>query len=388
MLTPPRPFGPVPCLETSSFQDSLTWKLIDDTGIQARRGRPLSPEQPPRSPTTARERFFSPPSAPAMRRPLSPSSPPPAPRPHAKGRARLPSPAPSRCQTPPPRPKTSTDLVCRTPITGTLKAAPTTPPPLKKVYKCALTEALRSRSAQLVAEALGDDPMAAVLPLGGRAEPPVLTAVRTGCNPTILALLLQHHAEVDAISGDKIDQMTALSTIAQIATVEEAQPTPIPLPAWAPAQLQQAINCNFYSKMPPLVRMPGSHQIYDEKDLSEERCCEYASCLLTFGADPDRRDGTGKTPAEHAEANGRANLAFLIKNWEGKSVRYLQAHRKALERREQASICSCAPRGVDIVSGLICMPDVVFARICDMIAPKIGDWHENARQMGGESSNA
>uniref|UniRef100_A0A7S0B9F5 Uncharacterized protein n=1 Tax=Pyrodinium bahamense TaxID=73915 RepID=A0A7S0B9F5_9DINO len=269
-----------------------------------------------------------------------------------------------------PRPRTpSPDEGCRpggvqlTPPAAARRRVASPPRVLRSKW-CPLVGALHSDSVVALQGVLQVDPLAALSPACGGEEPLALAAVRSGCSPQILALLLQHGASVDATDGTKL---TALATVAQ---VEE-----VLLPALPPIGGDAATSAGGRAAMlKPCLRMPGSHRVFATKEASEERCCAYAAVLLSFGADPRWPDSTGVAAADRAERNGRPRLANLIRHWGGEQVRLVHNLRSRGGARcrpccRQGSAASPMPRGRRAC--LLSIPDVAFGRVCEMLAPGV-----------------
>lgn len=240
------------------------------------------------------------------------------------------------------------------------------PPRAPRCQKqCPLLDALCNGRTGAVEALLRVDPLAALMPTCSSWEPPVLAAVRSGCHPRTLALLLRHGASVDAIDDMK------LTALAMLPHAEEVFVPVLPGlcgEAAAPGGDK------------PLVRLPGSHRIFATPESGEERCCSYASTLLWFGADRHLRDEDGLTIAERAEANGQVRLSRLIQHWAGCQARLLRTMRQRICTKQ------CCHDPSRRVSCPVCVPDGVFDRICDMLAPgapRAADLRHPASSHGG-----
>mmetsp|Transcript_9138 Transcript_9138/g.17226 ORF Transcript_9138/g.17226 Transcript_9138/m.17226 type:complete len:282 (+) Transcript_9138:93-938(+) len=231
--------------------------------------------------------------------------------------------------------------------------------------QCPLLDALRNGRTGAVEALLRADPLAALMPTCSSWEPPVLAAVRSGCQPRTLALLLRHGASVDAVDDMK------LTALAMLPRAEEVF-VPV-LPSLCGEAVAPGVD-------KPLVRLPGSHRIFATPESCEERCCNYASTLLWFGADRHFRDEDGLTAAERAEAHGQVRLSGLIRHWAGCQARTLRTLRYRIRTRQ------CCHDPSRHVSCPVCMTDDVFERICDMLAPgapRVADLRHPASSHGG-----
>lgn len=225
-----------------------------------------------------------------------------------------------------------------------------------------LMNAIVTDRRELVEEELEKDPLAVAKPLAAGQEPLVLVAVKSGCSPELLALLLERGFAADAVGGSGL---TALGAISQVQPARAPDWSagaacarrplmlrPVPAPPQPPAQ--QAV----------LLCMPGSCRLFQPQLMSEERCIAYAQWLLAFGADPSVAGVKDPmTPAEHADANGRPRLAQLLRHWSGE-----QAAAVRLLRRTSGS-CACRSAARFTGSCLICISSPVCERICEMLAP-------------------
>jgi len=226
------------------------------------------------------------------------------------------------------------------------------PPKLDRSKWSPLVSALYNDSLASVQSILKADPLAAITPLSCNEEPLVLAAVRSGCSPHILALLLQSGTAVDATD---ILQLTALSCVAQVEEVHMP-----PMPSMSDAIIAPRLNV----KPKACLRMPGgAFRIFNAPEGCEERCCAYAYILLSYGANPRLHDPEGMEPADRAETGGHPRLANLIRHWGGEQVRLLR-----LLRSRTACPCQCSAQSRR--SCLLCFSDGACERVCEMLAPR------------------
>lgn len=191
--------------------------------------------------------------------------------------------------------------------------------------------ALQKNNVAEVKQVVETDPVAIYTPLcDSGCEPPVLGATRRGCTTPILALLCRSGASVDDVD---VHGCTALMTVASapstgadcnigLDSADSAFPKDMPELPWMPL-----LACE--------RRLP----------MTEERCCDRAACLLSFGANPMLRDRRGLTPADMAEECGRHRLAAVIKHWgDERSCKILRAHAaRAAARAEPSSSMEAPP---------------------------------------------
>lgn len=156
-------------------------------------------------------------------------------------------------------------------------------------------------------------------------------------DPDAMASLLEwlsgsHTLDADAFPYD--DWNLELSTPGSEQGPEEAHVAPLPpmgpwgLQPWRDLLVPGAWPGALAPSPTLALVMPGGLRCSGQQELGEERCLEYASLLLSYGADPLRRDAAGKTADQCAEAAGRPRLAHLIRHWAGdeaKAWRELQA---------------------------------------------------------------
>lgn len=141
------------------------------------------------------------------------------------------------------------------------------------------------------------DETASFIHLLDRGQPLPVAAVAEGCSVAFLAVLLEHGVPADA--EDNLGR-TGLAHVA-MTRLEEQQFEPAP---WVVPTVQLACARGLLAPVAPLAS-PNS----------EQRLLALASCFLAFGADPERRDDRGVTPAEQAERSGNVRLSLFIKHW-------------------------------------------------------------------------
>jgi len=87
--------------------------------------------------------------------------------------------------------------------------------------------------------------------------------------------------------------------------------------------------------------------------MTEERRLALAVCLLSFGAEPLTKDSRGFTAVDHAERNGYARLALLIRHWSDTQVWRLLVNRRhsthALLGDERRSLTTLPSDVMDLV---------------------------------------
>lgn len=220
-----------------------------------------------------------------------------------------------------------------------------TPPPIAPVATSGdgLLTALLKNNVEKVKSLLAGDPMLAIALVPGRREPPVLAALRCGCCPSIVGLLLAHKADPDATAHLPEDVLHGvgepITPLATLAKVTKAPPAPMPT---TPPCVLGLPMCQMLPKLPSqvacLLRLPGAPRLFYASEMSEEHCCNYAVRLLDYGANRHRTDCAGLTAAEHAEANGMYHLASLIRNWGGDQVKAMRGLRQ-LKPREAVQCC-------------------------------------------------
>jgi hypothetical protein len=78
------------------------------------------------------------------------------------------------------------------------------------------------------------------------------------------------------------------------------------------------------------------------------------------------KDGAGRALAQCGEANGQHRLATFLEHWGGAQVQALDRLRGG-----RGSLRAC---GGPCGACLLCLPDVVLERVCDMLAPSLVSW--------------
>jgi ankyrin repeat protein len=247
-----------------------------------------------------------------------------------------------------------------------------TPPSQRSTFKtkAQLLRALSNNNVEEVRQALNDDPLLAIVPIGRTADPPLLVALRHGCAPEILAVLMANGADANCISDDH----SALKTVAKVApatsvTLEAQVETffapascgmTIPLLSMQTPVYQEPA----WSPMHAFVSMPGAQRFLPSTVLTEKRCCDYAVCLLKGGANLNWQDQHGKKAADYAELSGHMpRLAYLLKHWGGDQAKSLFMIRQQRQQcrctSDYSSIASCAC--------IVCMPEEIYLRVRGML---------------------
>jgi len=222
-----------------------------------------------------------------------------------------------------------------------------------------LSEAIRTDNVEGVRTALEDDPLAACRPLPDTQEYPIVAAVRCCCSLEVLAVLLQQGVDPDDMGADRITALEAVSRAQDVPPAVAGFDSPLFGPAW------QKITTEW-------VSMPGAFLNFPRERMSEERCCSYAIWLLAFGADKSRLDAQGLSCRDHAQRNGRTQLADLLCHWGGVEARSLRALARSCV--SAPSECCCRRRHTHGTATarhrcLLCLPSVVHDIVCDMLAP-------------------
>ena len=132
--------------------------------------------------------------------------------------------------------------------------------------------AIRADDQHAVAAVLEEDPLAAGRPLREGGRNPALAAIREGCSPRLLGLLLKCGAEPDAKPG-LVGVVPPLEAV-----VCSRVPTTIPQIIY-----RELVGTTAIRAMEQLVYRLALHLF------AEIRCCRYAAWLLRYGAQPQRR---------------------------------------------------------------------------------------------------
>mmetsp|Transcript_63378 Transcript_63378/g.133650 ORF Transcript_63378/g.133650 Transcript_63378/m.133650 type:complete len:393 (-) Transcript_63378:266-1444(-) len=256
-----------------------------------------------------------------------------------------------------------------------LKAPNSTPPPWHRNQASALRDAINLNCPQMVARLLHEDPFASMRGTMVDMEPVLFAAVREACDPQVLLLLL--HSGFDANAESQA--MPGLTLLQAVCSVEAAY-----IPNFSTVCDDSAALDILQEPSSLLkgVRMPGKPRLYPRGSMSEDRCVEYATLLLSYGA------VASDELAEMAEARGRPILAHLVRHWAGAQV---SSFRKM--RETGRSECGCGSANTASpghCSGCpICLPDAVAERICSFLAPGqhccAEDWAEEAAKVYQES---
>lgn len=141
------------------------------------------------------------------------------------------------------------------------------------------------------------DETASFMDLLDRGQPLPVAAVAEGCSAAFLAVLLEQGVPADA--EDNLGRTGLAHVAMSLLDEQEFEPA-----LWVVPTVQLACGRGVFATVAPL---PSPN--------SEQRLLALASCFFAFGADPERRDGHGVTPAQHAERCGNVRLSLFIKHW-------------------------------------------------------------------------
>lgn len=136
-------------------------------------------------------------------------------------------------------------------------------------------------------------------------EPALLLAIRCDCSAEILRLLLDHGADVNSSDAAGATPLSALA----LAPKKEQPRSSINVDLWAAQRLVRGLEAD--------AAVPCAAA------LSEAHCCELASVLLAFGADPLQACNGAANPADLAENNGRSMLAGFLRSWSSIAIEVL-----------------------------------------------------------------
>lgn len=251
------------------------------------------------------------------------------------------------------------------------RASQTRAPPDVRVQRSEpIRRILQRDDLRALEAAFAADDLAIFMPLLDRGHEVLLTAaVREGCFAPLLAALLEHGAPVNEVGGEH--HCTALHWVCGVGASEVVAPQRAhdadANDAW-PSPTQQPPPWAFHAASDPPPQAPWAFGAAARPMpleacsawVPEERRLAQAACLLTAGADASLRDGNGVTAAEHAEKNGHARLALLVRYWgDLQASRWLQK----LDRSKHASVRDGRP------SLSTAAPDVI-GLICKFLAPE------------------
>lgn len=195
--------------------------------------------------------------------------------------------------------------------------------------------ALQRNDLEGLRNALNDDPFRALARVSGpQGDSPAIAAVRNGCDPALLQLLIERGAEAAARN---FEGHSAIDVVARMGALKPAV-----------GLMMLPLYC---------FDLPASLEV---AKADEERCCAYAACLLAADAIGLQRLGQ---LADFAAASGRAQLEHLIRHWGGKQVTMLRAWRKVA----QSQACDAQPGFPNLVG----LPDSVFEHVCEILAPSV-----------------
>lgn len=229
---------------------------------------------------------------------------------------------------------------------------------------------------------LADNSAAAFTPLLDRGcEPQIMAAVRGGCSDCTLMALLESGASANAADeygltalhwasiGCRLPQAPWAERLQQLSTpfafwihfAGDAPPAPWDEAGMPTRDEMGSLRLAQFAPPPPWVEpaMPAC-DASASAPMSEDCRLALAVCLLSFGADAHADDSNGLTAADHAERNGFARLAILIRHWvDMQAARWL------------ASLWhSTHDRLGDERPSLSTMPMDVANMVCDFLVPR------------------
>jgi len=212
-------------------------------------------------------------------------------------------------------------------------------------------------------------------------EPPITAAVRSRCSDCTLAALLESGASANAADERGLTALHLASIGCRLPQAPWAQSPEqispsfvfcihfagdVPTAPWDEAERLTRDEMGSpplaqFAPPPPWVEptMPACGASASVP-MSEEHRLSLAVCLLSFGADARAEDSNGLTAADHAERNGLARLAILIRHWgDMRAARWLQS----LWQSTQDRLGDEGP-------SLSTMPMDVANVICDFLVPR------------------
>lgn len=203
-------------------------------------------------------------------------------------------------------------------------------PPLRK--------ALLAQNLRELTRVLADDPSAAEYPfLDHNMEPPLVLAIRTGCDVEIVALLLKHGASFAALDVEGRTALAALSS--------KPRRAPNTGSLW---------NWNAF----PQLEIPAN-------GYEETQSMKIAACLMNSGADPHDVDPHGKTPVDRASQFGHTRLARFLKYARDVQVWYVL--HQSCDSLAKSADGNCERFG----TGWFCqLPGGTMQAICKYILPQ------------------
>jgi len=202
----------------------------------------------------------------------------------------------------------------------------------------------------MLMDCFDEDPSLAHDVLPGLRDPPLVAAVRKRCSPELLQLLLDRGAEVDAIGCEGLtamdcvvgqaDEFTDFNGTFHRAPFEVAawkidEAPPLPSIAWRPTQMTATIR----------------------QRIADVRSWGYSIILLQSGLGRGLAGASGRqAAAQRARANGKEHIAHLLEHWAGEEADVLKDLRA--ENTPSSKVLND-------------MPNEVFERICNMLAPTV-----------------
>lgn len=250
-----------------------------------------------------------------------------------------------------------------------------------------ILEAVRADSLQGVRAALDEDPLVLCRAANRRREPILITALRRACSPGLTTVLLQGGADPNC-SG--LDGMSALDMLVAMRGACRAQEEHNSLP-WmqhvspvAPwdGQATAALEVDITTTQAFAVHSDGVP--IDTRPVSDERRCVYATTLLAFGADANRKAKDGFSAAERAEQAGQSSFARYLSHWAGGQLDVLRRTSSSLAKQTPTLspmsaahfLCAPSPQAADPMvlvetgqASVEPLPDELLVRICNMLAP-------------------
>lgn len=211
-----------------------------------------------------------------------------------------------------------------------------------------LLAALRADNSVQVQEVLAENPCMILSPIlhGSIAEPVMMKAVRLGCSKEVLKTLRYFGAPVDG--GNSIQPLAALAGAPEPAAKQSELSDLVNLDAltrdglFDVTEVLQGLEILYppapnSKSLPDLgIELPGNLICENESLLIHK-----AAWLILEGADSTRRDTTGKTPADWAEANELDRLAVFLRRCP-RALREWWILDQAMRREErEASPLSC-----------------------------------------------
>jgi len=217
-----------------------------------------------------------------------------------------------------------------------------TPPPFRQ-HRDSLIEAIESERYEDVNAMLEIDDSSVYMPVMTcfGYESALVCAIRSLAPVDILSLLLRHGAVVDERDSNGETPLMLLAGSTQV-SLHEAKPCIWHQEAAAGIAANKSFgpfrHISLDGSISPL-NLFGSLQLPKRgiRDLTEERCMAYASCLLLNGASPSVKSKDGMSIASRASKSGRHSLSNLLCQWQSCSFLRTSWRRKQME--DQASAC-------------------------------------------------